>query len=136
MGKATGDLTPEQRAAMAERARLLKSPRWQAEQERMRVLGEKLGIAEKLRKVDTASPSPPQRKAGGGRRPKFTAHQQQWLRKKFSHDLNADPRLAKHDAAAAHMRGLAKTKFKVEAGDKTLLKIIRPVLRAAKNNQK
>lgn len=48
MGKATDNYTPEQRVAMAERARLLKSPRRQAEKDLMRQIGEK------LRKVETA----------------------------------------------------------------------------------
>ena len=58
MGKGYVDLTPEQRAAAAERARLLKSPSRQAEQDRIRVIGNKLGLSQ-LRKAETAPPTPP-----------------------------------------------------------------------------
>jgi hypothetical protein len=138
MGKGYLDLTPEQRAAAAERARLLKSPRRQADQERMRLIGEKVGL-NRLRKAETASPrsqepTTPQRKVrkpGGGRPPTFTPEQRDWLREKYSNDLKADPLLKKHDAAVAHIQNLAKTEYDVDVGRKTLLEqIIRPVLRA------
>jgi len=56
MGKGYVDLTPERRAAEAERARLLKSPRRQAEQDRMRLIGERLG--HQLRKPELPPPTP------------------------------------------------------------------------------
>ena len=70
VGKAKDNYTAEQRAAMRERARLLKSPRMATEQERLRLLGEKLGL-NKLRKAGTAAPSPqkptPQQRRKRGR---------------------------------------------------------------------
>jgi hypothetical protein len=69
-----------------------------------------------------------------GAPPKFTADQQQWLREKYSSDLVTTPRLAKHDGAVAHVKDLAKTQFRIEAGRNTLLKqVIRPVLAAKKS---
>jgi hypothetical protein len=79
----------------------------------------------------TQEPTPQQRKPrkrGGGRRPMFTAQQQQWLREKYSSDLKADPLLAKHEAAVAHVQNLANNQYGIEAGRDTLLdQIIRPV---------
>ena len=83
-------------------------------------------------------PTPQQRKQRepGGAPAKFKPEQQQWLREQYSSDLIANPRLAKHDGAVPHVKGLAKTKYGIDAGRNTLLQqIIRPVLRAAKNNQ-
>jgi hypothetical protein len=84
-GQRLRDHTPEQLAAAAERARLLKSPRREAEQERLRLLREKLGMASmaetlrrfgaKLPKVETnpaepqqPTPKQPKRGRGGGRK--------------------------------------------------------------------
>ncbi|QHO72311.1 hypothetical protein ACH79_06400 [Bradyrhizobium sp. CCBAU 051011] len=79
---------------------------------------------------------PEKRKASGGAPRKFTAQQQQWLQNKYGRGLKAEPRLAKHEGAVEYVRGLAKTKYDIDAGRNTLLEhIIRPVLRAAKNNQ-
>jgi hypothetical protein len=68
VAKAKDNYTAEQRAAMTERARLLKSPSRAAEQGRLRLLGEKLGMAstaetarligKKLRKAEAAPPTP------------------------------------------------------------------------------
>jgi hypothetical protein len=142
--KATIDLTPEQRAVMAERARLLKSPRMAAEKERVRLFGEKFGlnkIAEKLRKFETLQEPPPQRtrKPGAGRKPKFKPEQQAWLQARYKRDLRKNPRLAAKlaDVAVPHVQKLAKDKYGIDAGRNTLLgQIIRPVLRAIKNDQK
>jgi hypothetical protein len=79
---------------------------------------------------------PQETREPGGAPAKFKPEQQQWLQNKYSSDLLAEPRLAKHDAAVPHVKQLAKTQFRIEAGRNTLLQqIIRPVLRAAKNNQ-
>jgi hypothetical protein len=70
-----------------------------------------------------------QRKKGGGRRHTFTPEQQTSLQERYREDLKADPLLAKRDAAVAHVKGLAKTAFGIDAGRNTLLaQIIRPVL--------
>jgi hypothetical protein len=125
---------------MTERAQLLKSPRLAAEQERMRLIGERLGlnlIAERFKGVG-APPSPQEptphrrkRERGGGRKPKFTAQQQKWLQKQYRRDLKVDPRLKKHDGAVAHVKDLARNKYDIVAERDTLLdQIIRPVLLA------
>jgi hypothetical protein len=136
MGRGYVDLTPEQRAAAAERARSLKR------------FGEKHGltrIAENLKKRREAETAPPReptpqrrkRKPGGGRHPKLKPEQQTWLQQKFSRDLKANPLLKNGKVAVPHGQKLARTKFKIEVGSNTLLgKVIRPVLHAAKNNQK
>lgn len=142
MGKPDVDLTPEQRAIIAERERLLRSPRKQAQAESLRQLGKKLGLTQfaedlkKLREAGTPTPqepTPPEqkpRKQGGGRKPKLDAKQQKLLQKQYSRDLKKDPLLAKHDAAVPHVQKLAKTKYKIDVGRNTLLdQIIRPVLR-------
>ena len=135
MGKATDDYTPEQRVAMAERARLLKSPRRQAEKDLMRQIGEKLRKVEGTAKAARATPKT--RKQGGGHKPKFTAKQHQWLQKRYSRDMKAKTRLAKHDGTVTHVKDLAKTKFKIDAERDTLLdQIIRPVLLAYSSMEK
>jgi hypothetical protein len=84
---------------------------------------------------DQPSPSTQKREPGGAPA-KFKREQKQWLQNKYSSDLAAEPRLAKHDAAVPHVKELAKTEFEIDVGPNTLLQqIIRPVLRAAKNNQ-
>jgi hypothetical protein len=79
MGKGYVDLTPKQRAAAAERARSLKSPSRQAEQDRMRLIGEKLDLNH-LRKADTAPATPPEptpsRKKTHAGRPRSIAQDQ------------------------------------------------------------
>jgi hypothetical protein len=84
----------------------------------------------------TTQPTRRETREPAGAPPKFKPEQQQWLQNKYSNDLMAEPRLAKHDAAVPHVKELAKTNFEIEVGRNTLLQqIIRPVLRAAKNNQ-
>jgi hypothetical protein len=106
--KAIFDLTPEQRAAEAERARMLKSPRRAAEQERLRLLGQKLGlnqIAERLRNAETSAPSPQQptpqqRKRGSaGRKRSIPAEQIE----EGIHILRRQPRMST-EAARATLR--------------------------------
>ncbi len=155
MVKLVIDLTPEQRAAAAERERLIKligekhglkavqenlqrigeKHGLKAAQENLRRIGEKLGrVSETLRKAKTAPPSPQkptrQRRKGGGRKPLFDEKQRTWLQKQYSHDLKTDPRLALDKIALPHVKGLAKTKFGIVAEDSTLLRqIIRPMRR-------
>jgi hypothetical protein len=125
-----------------ERLRQFKKKHGLAEaQERLRLFGQELGlnlIAEKLRKFETP---PPQRtrKPGAGRKPKFKPEHQAWLQARYKCDLRKNPRLAAKlaDVAVPHVQKLAKDKYGIDAGRNTLLgQIIRPVLRAIKNDQK
>jgi hypothetical protein len=145
MGKGYVDLTPEQRAAAAERERLLKlfgeKHGLKDAQERMRPIGEKLALNHLRKTTPPASqPTPQQRKPrkhGAGRPPKFEQGQLAWLRQRYYVAVKADPLLAKHEAAIPHVQNLAKIEYGIDAGRNTLLKyVIRPVLRPAENNQK
>ena len=117
MGKGSVDLTPEQRAAAAERARLLKSPRREAEQERLRLLGEKLGMASmaeslrrigaKLPKVETTEPpeptprQPKRRKDGGGNKPLLSEKQIKDGKAVYRRMLDEDAAWAENKTASA-----------------------------------
>jgi hypothetical protein len=137
MGKGYLDLTSEQRAAEAERTRLLKligeEHGLNDAQKRVRLIGEKLGLNH-IRKTTPPAPQPtPQqrkpRKQGAGRPPKFEQGQKAWLRQRYYVAVKLDPRLEKHDAAVPYVRGLAKIEYGIDAGRDSLLdQIIRPVL--------
>ncbi|MET4345690.1 hypothetical protein AB7Z32_21325 [Bradyrhizobium sp. 482_C4_N1_1] len=86
--KAKAEHTPEQRAAAAERARMLKSPSRRADQDRMLLIGEKLGLTrfaedlKKRREGETVppvrqEPTAPERKRGRGAGRKRSIPQEQ-----------------------------------------------------------
>jgi hypothetical protein len=131
--RAKRDLTPEQRAKMAEmRERVLKFPfrQTEADQERLRLIGEKLGLtrlseqirrakaegksldltrmSEQLLDPETEEPAPSReptpkkpRKRGGGNKPSLSKQQIDAGKKTFRAMLEADPTWADNKTAAA-----------------------------------
>jgi hypothetical protein len=145
MGKPKRDgTTPVPRPAII--MRLVATPEKIAFAKLVLKLVGKLGlrqVAAMVRNAETRPPKPPAptpkpRQPGGGRHPKFKPEQQQWLRARYWRDLKKDQRLVKQDTAAVpHVKKLAKDKYGIQAGRNTLIvQIIRPVLLAAKKNQK
>ncbi|MET4198755.1 hypothetical protein [Bradyrhizobium sp. LA6.12] len=156
MGKGYVDLTPEQRAAAGERARSLKSPHRQTdeERERLRLMSERLGITPQrvreigerlgLRKVVTEPPAPePQapmprktRKPGGGNKPKLTEEVERG-KQTYRRMLDENPKKWRNQEAAANEL-IKKLKLGDRVSWQTVKRVIvAPVLkeRAAQNKQ-
>jgi hypothetical protein len=147
MGKGYVDLTPEQRAAEAESAKLLKSPRRQADQERMRLIGEKLGLArfaddrKKLREGETAAAMPQEptprrrkpRKPGGGNKPKLPDKTITDGTATYNSMLKGDPTWAENKTASAK-RVIELLKLDVSVST-VKRRIVDPVLKEREQNK-